>query len=41
MVFLFTICVYEDVMIVVFDSMGVPVNFDEKVSQMAAKTELI
>lgn len=32
MLFLFTVCVYEDAMIVVFDSMEVPVNVDEKVS---------
>lgn len=32
MVFLSTVCVYEDAMIVVFDSMKVPVNVDEKVS---------
>lgn len=36
MVFLSTVCVYEDAMIVVFDSMKVPMkvpmNVDEKVS---------
>ena len=32
MYILSTVCVYEDAMIVVFDSMKVPVNVDEKVS---------